>query len=107
MEYKNQFVLVGLLAVFAIFGSPSSQSAQSCLEMPGKLHLVSVNGEKPEGYEHEINHDNRIKLNEKASQFCFEGEFCVEESSIKTTYFFNTWTKIGRGSMTAVVNCLE
>jgi hypothetical protein len=107
MKNKNQFVVVGLLTGFAILGSTESQAAQTCLEMPGELHLISVNGQKPEGYEHEINQENRIRLNEKAMENCFEGEFCVEKTSIKTTYFFHPWTKIGRGSMTAIVNCLK
>lgn len=107
MKNKNQFLVVGILTGFTIFGSTVSQAARTCLEMPGELHLISVYGQKPGGYEYEINQKNRISLNEKAMEICYEGEFCIENTSIKTTYFFHPWTKIGSGSMTAVVNCLK
>jgi hypothetical protein len=111
MKNMKQFIITGLLAGFAIFVPISSQAAGACLEMPGELHLISVNGQKPERYEgeyeYEINQENIIRLNEKAIEICFEAEFCVENSSIKTTYIFHPWIKIGHGSMTAVMNCLK
>jgi hypothetical protein len=48
-----------------------------------------------------------FRLNEKAMEICSEAGFCVEEASIKTTFFFHPWTKVGHGTMTAVVNCLK
>jgi len=110
MKIKNKFVATGLLAGLAIFGSAVSSAAQTCQEMPGELHLVSVEGSKRGedfGMEYDLKQENRIRLNEKAMVTCSEGEFCVEDASIETTFFFSPWTKVGRGTMTAVVNCLK
>jgi len=110
MEIKNKLVATGLIAGLAIFGSSVSSAAQACQELPGKLHLVSVGGTKRGqefSAEYELIQENRIRLNEKALETCSEGDFCVEEASIKTTFFFHPWTKVSHGSMTAVVNCLK
>lgn len=109
MKNKNQFVVVGLLAGLAIFGSTASQAAQTCLEMQGELHLISVEGKIRESLnmEYDLRQDNRIRLNEKAMMICSDSQFCVESTSIKTTFFFHPWTRIGQGSMKAVVNCLK
>jgi hypothetical protein len=110
MKVKNNFVVTGLTAGFVFFGSAVPSAAQACQELPGELHLISVEGsisgdDLP--MEGELVKENRKRLNEKAMAICSESEFCVENASIKTTFFFNTWTKISSGSMTAVVNCLE
>ena len=108
MEIKNKFVTIGLVAGLAIFSSTVSYAAQTCQEMPGELHLISVEGTNRDEFgEYYLMQDLRVKLNEKARVTCSEGEFCVEDASIKTTFFFHPWTRIGHGSMAAVVNCLN
>jgi hypothetical protein len=93
------------------FSQPITAFAtQACLERNGELHLASVEGSKRGeefGMEYDLIQENRIRLNDKAPEICSGDEFCIEDTSIKTTFFFHPWTRVGRGSMTAVVNCLE
>ncbi len=108
MNNKNQFVVAGFMAGFVIFASTVSYAAQACQEMPGELHLISVEGSKRgEFMEREIEVENRIRLNEKALEICSGGEVCIEDASVKTTYFFHPWLRKTYGTMTAVVNCLK
>lgn len=108
MKIKNKFVAGGLFAVLAIFGFTTASAAQTCQEMPGELHIVSVKGATNDEFgEKDLKQELRIKLDEIAKTTCSEGEFCIEDGSIKTTFFFHTWTKVLHGSMTAVVNCLN
>jgi len=110
MAMKIKIVAIRVLAGLAIFGSTASSAAQACLEMPGELNLASVEGSKRGedfGMEYDLIHENRIRLDEKAAAICSGKKFCVEDTSIKTTFYFHPWTKVGRGSMTAVVNCLK
>lgn len=102
-------VATGLVSGLAILCPTVSSAAQACLEMPGKLHLISAHGAgRGEEYmSNELMQEIRVRLNEKAMATCSEREFCIENASIKTTFFFHPWTKIGSGTMTAVVNCLE
>ena len=80
----------------------------SCQEIPGELHFLTVKGSyNDQTGEYEATKDLRISLNEKAMEKCLEADFCVEETSIKTTFFFHTWRRILHGSMKAVVNCLK
>lgn len=107
---KIKLEMAGFIAGLTIFCATAPSTALACQEMPGDLHLISVDGSK-KGEEFALEHDliqaNRIRLNEQAIIVCSEGEFCVENASIKTTFFFHPWTRVGHGSMTAVVNCLK
>lgn len=98
----------GLFVGLAISGSSESFAAQTCQEVPGELRLVSVKGATNDDFGHNaLKRELRTRLDEEAKMTCSEGKFCVEDASIKTTFFFNTWTKVLHGSMTAVVNCLK
>ncbi len=107
MKTKTKFFATGLIAGLAILSSTVTYATQNCQEMPGNLNIISVTGQKPGGSEHEITQENRVRLNEKAMEICSEAGFCVEEASIKTTFYFHEWRNIGGGTMTAVVNCLQ
>lgn len=107
MKNKNQFVVRGLIAGLAILGATGSYAAQDCQEMPGELHFISVEGRTRDEFgEYDLIKKNRIRLDAKAVDTCSE-EFCIEDASIKTTFFFNEWTRVGHGTMKSIVNCLE
>jgi hypothetical protein len=108
MKIKNKFVATGLIAGLAIFGPTVTFADQTCQELPGELHLVLAKGAINDQFgENDLKPELRIRLDEEAKKTCSESRFCVEDGSIKTTFFFHTWTKILHGSMTAVVNCLK
>jgi hypothetical protein len=104
MKNKNQIVVTGLLAGFTIFGPNLTLAADTCLEMPGKLHAVSV-GPGPLGWgqtqvpdpEADIRENIRRRLPESAFGACNKNEFCIDDTSI-----------VSEGSKTsAIINCLE
>lgn len=107
---KIKIGIAGLIAGLTIFVSKAQSADLTCQEMPGELHLVSVNGSKRGEeihLEYELRQANRVKLNEKTMILCSKIEFCVEDKSIKTTFVFHPWTRVGYAAMTAVVNCLQ
>lgn len=108
MKIKNKFVAAGLIAGFATFGPTVTFADQTCQELPGELHLVSVKGATVDEFgENDLRQELRMRMDEEAKMTCSEGEFCVEDASTKATFFFHPWTKVLHGSMTAVVNCLK
>lgn len=108
MKMKNRFMATCLYSGLATFGSINSFAAQTCQEVPGALRLVSVKSATNDDFGHNaLKRELRAMLDEEARMICSEAEFCFEDTSIKTTFSFNTWTKVLHGTMTAVVNCLE
>lgn len=102
MKIKTKFMTTALVTGLTIFNSTVSYATQTCLEMPGELHLISI------GFgENSLPQEDRIRLDAKARITCSEAAFCIENASIKTTYFVHPWTGIGHGTMTAVANCLK
>ncbi len=116
VKNKNQLIVVGLLAGFAIFGSTSSQAAQTCQEMQGELHMISVEGEnrhhipKTANINDEISkieQENLIRLDERAKMICSNYKYCIDERSIesKVRVIDHFVTRIYIQT-TAAVNCL-